>query len=152
MTAALDTHLSDLLGRFAARRDLGALGADAEGRYRLELDGWLEVRIFQSGGDLFLEGSPGRLPAEDPREPDRIADLLREQVRDLEDQEEVLSLDPEGEDLILFRRLQASGLRLDDFERALESFANRLERWTRRLAADRTVPSPVAAPMHIIFP
>ncbi|NEX17295.1 MAG: hypothetical protein C1943_11835 [Halochromatium sp.] len=155
MNTAVDANLRQLLDAFAARWNLGQLSVDEQGRYRLEVDGWLEIRLFQNGGALFLEGSPGRLRPDDPGRDDWIARILRAQLRDLRDREEVLTLDPEEDQLILFRRLQAAQLTPDRLEEVIEAFITQLERWTRELSQPASSSVPTAPPLpalQLFFP
>lgn len=150
----MDADLRQLLDAFAARWNLGPPSMDEQGRYRLEVDGWLEIRLFQNGGALFLEGSPGRLGPDDPERDDWIARILRTHLRDLRDREEVLTLAPEGDQLILFRRLQVAHLTPDRLEEVIEAFINQLERWTRELSqpASSAPTSPPIPTLQLFFP
>lgn len=144
--------LEPLMTRFAARWNLDPLTSDAEGRYRLRIDGRLDVSLFQHGGEILLEGSLGPLPQEDP--PDRLMWMLRLQLGTMSGQEAVLALAPEDETLMLFSRLPAGGQTLVDLERALEGFINQLERWTRELSrhSPSSLTSPPIPTLQLFFP
>lgn len=143
-------ELERRLEQFAARWGLDVPKPDEQSRYVLMLDGSLRITLFQIGDQIYLEGHPGSLP-EDPRQTgERLGDILRKHLAGLEKHEEALSLDPAGNELLLFRRLPARTLSLVDLEKAIEAFSNRLEFWVRELSGR---PSPQAPlPMHIVFP
>lgn len=146
------TGLESLMTRFAARWNLDPLTPDADGEYRLRIDDHLDIRLFQSGGQIFLESSLGPLPQEDP--PDRLVRMLRLQLTAMPELEEVLTLAPEDETVMLFRRLPAGRRTLEDLERALEGFVNQLERWTRELSR-QSPSSPTSPPiptLQLFFP
>lgn len=146
----MSNELTACLTRFAERWNLGELTTDTLGRYRLEIDGRLTVTVFQTGRHILIESPLGRLP-EDARQADEsLLAWLTTRLGELRTREEVLTLDPENADLILFRRLPAATLTLETLEQALESFANQLDDWTRRVSR---APTPITAmPLHILFP
>ncbi|MTW22491.1 CesT family type III secretion system chaperone [Allochromatium palmeri] len=145
--------LEALMTHFAARRHLDPLTADADGGYHLRIDERLDIRLFQSGGQILLESSFGPpLPPEDP--PEQLLRMLRLQLTTMSAVEEVLTLNPEDETLMLFRRLPAGRQTLEDFEDALEGFVNQLERWTRELfqPASSAPTAPPIPTLQLFFP
>lgn len=123
---------------------------DEKNRYSLVLDGSLRIILFQSGDQIYLEGHPGSLPEDSRQTEEQLRDIMRKHLAGLEKYQEVLSLNPVGDDLLLFRRLPARALNLADLEKAIETFSNRLEFWTRELAGGSFNQAPL--PMHIVFP
>lgn len=143
-------ELERLLEQFAARWTFDTPSPDEQDRYSLVLDGNLRITLFQSGDQIYLEGHPGSLPEDSRQAEERLGDILRKHLAGLEKQEEVLSLAPASDDLLLFRRLPARTLNLADLEKALEAFSNRLEFWAYELAGGLSNRAPL--PMHILFP
>lgn len=144
-------ELEKLLGQFAARWGLGESKPDAQNRYFFVLDGSLRISLFQMGRHIYLEGRPGALPEDVRQAGEQLCEVLRKNLAGLETHEEVLSLDPEVDDLVLFRCLPAQALSLVDLEKAIEAFANRLEFWMRELSGAQSRPT-LPPPMHIVFP
>ena len=144
--------LESLMTHFAARRHLDPLTPDADGGYHVRIDEHLDIRLFQNGGQILLESSLGPLPPEDP--PDLLLRMLRLQLTTMAALEEVLTLNPEDETLMLFRRLPAGRQTLEDFEGALEGFVNQLERWMRELSqpASSAPTSPPIPTLQLFFP
>lgn len=146
----MSSELDLCMTRFAERWHLGPLAKDAAGCYRLEIDGRLQVALFQNGPHIFIEGLPGPLPDDDHQADERLMTWLEQHLGELQTAEEVLSLAPEGREIVLFRRLAAQGLSLEVLEEALAAFINRLDQWERRLLAS-PMPAPLATP-YLIFP
>ncbi|MBK5941115.1 CesT family type III secretion system chaperone [Halochromatium roseum] len=145
--------LESLMTHFAARHTLDPLTADADGGYHLRIDERLDIRLFQSGGQILLESSLGPLPPDDP--PEQLERTLHLQLTAMSELEEVLTLNPEDETLVLFRRLPADRQTLEDFEGALERFVNQLERWTRELSQPASSSAPTTPPLpalQLFFP
>ena len=143
-------ELEKRLEQFAARWSLDKPEPNEQNRYSLVIDGSLRITLFQIGDQVFLEGHPGSLPEDSRQAGEQLGDILRKHLAGLEKHEEVLSLDPAGDDLLLFRRLSAKTLDLADLEKAIESFSNRLEFWARELSGGPSYRAPL--PMHIVFP
>ena len=149
MTMAGELDL--LLARFAEHRGLARPRADAGGRYYMLLDGDLEVAVLQGGDRIYLEGRLEPVPADRRKAEELLGHHLRLHLARLREKHEVLSLEPEGDDLVLFRQLPAHALTLREFERALEDFANGLEFWSdRALGPQRTLVPPPE--MQMLFP
>lgn len=147
MVGELDT----LLTQFAERHDLAKPRADANGRYFLLLDGELEIALLQGGDRIYLEGRLEPLPADERKAEELLGRYLRLHLARLRNHQEVLSLESDGDHLVVFRQLPARALTMTEFEQALGDFTNNLEFWTNN-AADpvRTwVPLPT---MHMLFP
>lgn len=143
-------ELEKLLRQFAARWGLQVPRTDDQGYYFFVLDGCLRITLFQIGHQIYLEGRPGALPTDPRQAEDRLGEILCKHLAALEKQEETLSLDPASDDLLLFRCLPVRTLSLDDLEKAIEAFANRLEFWGRVLLGG---PAPLAPPtLHFVFP
>lgn len=143
-------ELENLLRQFARRWSLDDPKPDERGQYFFVLDGNLRITLFQTGNQIYLEGRPGALPEQDPRRTDELlGEILRKHLVGLEKNEEVLSLDSAGDELVLFRHLPSQMLSLADLEIALETFSNRLEFWMRQLSGTQPRFTP---PMHIVFP
>ncbi|MDQ5910694.1 MAG: hypothetical protein QG599_2791 [Pseudomonadota bacterium] len=143
-------ELENLLTQFVARWSLDELRPDEQNRYALVLDGDLRITLFQTGHQIYLEGHPGAL-AEDTRQAgEQLGNILRKHFAGLQTHEEVLSLDPTSDDLLLFRGLSARTLDVTDLEKAIEAFSNQLEFWKRELSSGPIRLAPL--PMHIVFP
>lgn len=144
-------RLESLMNDFAARRQLAPLTRDDEGRYRLRVDDRLDILLFQSGSRILLESSLEPVSQDDP--PERLMRILRLQLVSLPELDEVMTLAPEGETLILFKGLSAGTATLNDLEQALEGFINQLERWTRELSQPpRPSPASPFPAMQMFFP
>lgn len=143
-------ELERLLEQFAARWGLDTPKPDEQSRYSLVLDGSLRIILFQSGDQIYLDGHPGSLPEDSRQAGEQLGDILRKLLAGFEKYEEVLSLDPVSDDVLLFRRLPARTLDLANLEKAIEAFSNRLEFWMRELSGRTTYQAPL--PMHIVFP
>jgi hypothetical protein len=146
-----NTERDDLLARLGERWGLLATNVDGRDLYQLEIDGRFDVTLFQTGGTIMIEASPGTLPAGDGRTGDPLFELLGTHLGELHTREEVLSLALDSMDLILFRRLSRPGLTLDRLEAALEAFVNQLERWTERLTKEDPRMPPPTMP-YLLFP
>lgn len=141
-------ELAQLLDQFAGRWNLEPTSPDAQGQYLLELDGRLRLTLTQIGTQVYLEGTPGALPADRHLAGERLRTLLAATLTGRGQAEEVLSLDPDRDELVLFRCLAAPDLALDEFERHLEGFANRLDFFMQLM----TEPSRSAPPLTVLYP
>lgn len=146
----MNRELEKLLNPFAAHWGLSELTPDQQGRYSVVLDGHLRIALFQTGPHIYLEARPGALAADARQVAEQLSHLLRKQLAGMEQHEEVLSLDPTTDEVLLFRRMPAQTLSLDQLEKALETFSNRLEFWRRELSWGSSPPA--SLPMHIVFP
>ncbi|MFZ4791739.1 MAG: CesT family type III secretion system chaperone [Candidatus Competibacteraceae bacterium] len=143
-------ELEKLLRQFARRWGLDEPKPDERGQYFFVLDGNLHITLFQMGNQIYLEGRPGVLPEDFHQTVDPLREILHKHLVGLEKNEEVLSLDPTSDELLLFRRLPGQRLNLADLEIALETFSNQLEFWMRQLSGHQ--PRLAPPPMHIVFP
>ena len=146
-------ELQQLLSQFAKRYQFATPQLGGDGRCALLLDGDLEVMVLQGGNRIYLEAQVLTLPTDQRQVEELLVQCLHLHLTRLQDKQEVLSVDPEGNDLVLFRPLPALGLTLVDFEQALESFVNSLEFWTANTSG--TVASWTAVPLpasQILFP
>ena len=146
----MPNELESLLQQFAIRWGLDRLRADQQNRYQLVLDGSLHIRLFQNGPFIYLESGIGSLPDDIPQSEKQLEHLLTQSLARLHRHEETLCLDPNRPELMLFRRLPALSLILEDLEQALEGFANQLEFWRQSQAAPPVQSAP--PPLHFIFP
>ena len=147
MAGELDTVLT----QFAERHGLAKLRADASGRYFMLVDGDLEIALLQGGDRIYLEGRLEQLPSDQRKAEELLSHYLRLNLARLQDQQEVLCLEPDGDELVLFRQLPARALTINGFEQALEDFANGLEYWSSgATAADRPLAPPPT--MQMLFP
>lgn len=144
------SELERRLEQFAVRWGLDEFKPDQQSRYFLVLDGNLRITLFQVGDQIYLEGHPGSLSEDSRQAEEQLTNILRKHLAGLEKHEEVLSLDPASDDLLLFRRLPARTLNLTDLEKAIEAFSNRLEFWVRELSGAPSLRAPL--PLHIVFP
>jgi hypothetical protein len=64
-------------------------------------------------------------------------------------QREVLSLDKEAREVILYREVATDGLSAGDFEETVEGFVNTLEYWVKVAGAE---PEGGPPPFSMIFP
>lgn len=147
MAGELDT----LLTQFAERHDLAKLRADANGRYFLLLDGETEVVLLQGGDRIYLEGRLEPLPSDERKAEELLGHYLRLHLARLLDHQEVLSLEPDGNHLVVFRQLPARALTMTEFEQALGDFANNLEFWTSNAVEPERAWAPPPT-MHMLFP
>ncbi len=143
-------ELENLLKQFVGRWSLDELRPDEQSRYSLVLDGHLRITLFQTGHQIYLEGHPGALTEDARQTGEQLREILRKHLAGLEKHEEVLSLDPDSDGVVLFRYLSARTLDLADLEKAIEAFSNQLEFWMRELSAGPARLAPL--PMHIVFP
>lgn len=143
-------ELETLLEQFATRWGLDHPRLNAQDRYFLIIDGCLRITLFQIGHRIYLEGHPGALPKDSFQGGERLSEILRMYLARLKQHEEILSLDPVSDDLLLFRCLPVQTLNLGDLEKAIETFSNRLEFWVRALSHESSRLTPL--PMHIVLP
>lgn len=146
----MPNELESLLQQFAAHWGVDRLHADPQNRYRLVLDGSLHIHLFQNGPFIYLESAIGSLPDDSAQSEKQLEQLLTQSLAGLERHEETLCLDPDRPELMLFRRLPARALMLEDLEQALEKFANQLEFWRQSQATPPVQSAP--PPLHFIFP
>ena len=144
-------ELDNLLTQFAERNSLAKPQADASGRYFLLLDGDLEVAVLQGGDCIYLEGRLEPLPADARKAEALLSHRLRLHLARLRDKHEVLSLEADSEDFVLFRQLSVRYLSINDFEQALEDFANSLEFWISRGSESAPLQAPPPT-MQMLFP
>ncbi len=144
-------ELDALVSEFVARREVNQPDRDEQGRYFFVFDEELEVALFQSGDQVFLEGRIGEIPQDRNRAEQLLERSLHKHLVRLRDKREVLSIDPEDGHLVLFRQLPARLLDIIALEKALGEFTNGLEFWTSQFLQS---PKPVMAPppMHMLFP
>jgi len=144
----MDGELDSLAGQFAARHDLQAPSRDEHGRYHFLIDGELEIALFQHGNQILIEGQLQPLPDGRNEAGALLEQSLRRHLGRLRDHQEVLSLDPDDDRLVLFRQLGARGLSLADFDQAIGDFANGLAFWQQ---VSRAPARPARLPMQQIF-
>jgi hypothetical protein len=144
-------ELAHLLDRFAGHWGLEPPLPDTPGNYVLELDGRLRLTLTQVGAQVFLEGSPGTLPADGYQAGEQLRTLMSASLAGLGRSDEVLSLDPNNDGLVLFRCLPLPELALDALERELEGFANRLDFLMQHVPAPpASLPAPLT--LTILYP
>ena len=148
---AMAGELDTIMTQFAERHDLKQLQADGGGRYFILLDGDLEIALLQGGDRIYLEGRLEQVPSDERKAEELLSQYLRLNLAQLQDKQEVLSLEPDSDELVLFRQLPARALSIAEFEKALEEFANGLEYWTSGVTAPVR---PLAPPpmMQMLFP
>jgi len=122
-------ELDALAQQFAAGHDLRPPTRDEAGLYRFLIDGNLEITLFQHGNQIVIEGRLDPLPSGRNEAGAILEQNLRRHLGRLRDHQEVLSLDPESHQLVLFRQLAARRLTSADFDQAIGDFANGLAFW-----------------------
>ena len=147
MAGELDT----LLAQFTERHGLTKAQIDDSGRYFMLLDGDLEVTVFQGGDRIYLEGHLESLPADQRKAEELLGHYLRLHLARLRSKQEVLSLEPGSDELVLFRQLPARSLTITEFEQALEDFANSLEIWINTVAEPAHTLAPPPS-IQMLFP
>ena len=144
----MNGELDSLAAQFAARHDLQPPSRDEEGRYHFLIDGDLEIALFQHGHKIVLEAQLQPLPGGRNEVGPFLEQSLRRHLGRLRDHQEVLSLDPDDDRLVLFRQLSAPGLSVVDLDQAIGDFANGLAFWQH---VSRAPDRPARLPMQQIF-
>jgi len=144
-------ELDALMSEFTSRQRLNQPERDDQGRYFFVFDGDLEISLFQSGDRIFVEGYIGELPQERDSAEALLERMLHRHLARLRDKHEVLSINPEDGQLVLFRQLSARILDIRDLEKVLGEFINGLEFCSNEFLQ---VPKQTTAPppMHMLFP
>ncbi len=122
------SELDPLVTQFAAGHGLGAPAPDDDGAYHFVIDD-LELALFQHGDQILLEGRLGKVAGNRGEARQMLQQCLRRQLGRLRDHPEVLTLDDETDELLLFLRLPARETRAADLDSAVGAFANSLEFW-----------------------
>ncbi|MFH0787899.1 MAG: type III secretion system outer membrane ring subunit SctC [Pseudomonadota bacterium] len=110
----------------------GPLEPDQEGRFTLVFDERLPVHCFPWGRqEMILSGTVVRVPDNEMQAEDKLTRLLKKNLSNLSNPQEVLSLEKESGEIILYLRIALDGMGLYDFMGILENFVNRLEFWKK---------------------
>ncbi|MEO0763590.1 MAG: CesT family type III secretion system chaperone, partial [Pseudomonadota bacterium] len=126
---------------------------DADGRRFVVFDGLYELALFQLGEQLYLSAPIGALPVAREARQDALDHLLGLQMARAGHGAEVMSIEPDDGELMLFRTLPARHVTAASFEAALSSFVSTLEFWTKQLqrrSAGAERPAPPA--LQIMYP
>lgn len=111
---------------------VGPLEPDREGRFNLVFDDRLTVRCFPWGSkEMILSGTVVKVPDNEWQAEDTLKRLLKENLSKLSDPREVLSLERETGEIILYLQIALEGTTVEDLVGILENFVNRLEFWKK---------------------
>ena len=144
-------ELDTLIAELAVQRGLEQPRQDAAGRFFLLLDGELELGLVQHGDRIVIEGRLGPVPSDPVRAEALLVRVLKDRFARLKRRREVLSIDPEDGELVLFIELAAPALALTGLERGLAALAGSLEYWHEQLARD-TAPVMPSPAMRVLYP
>ena len=127
--------LGNILKEFGQATGLGPLALDGNNLCRLVFDGNLtvDIELLPDGRRFYVHAVVGPLPGSGG--PDLLRSLLGANLFGRETGGAVLALDPDLDELLLFREFDAAATDYDAFVAALEALLNALERWRKVLAA-----------------
>lgn len=137
-------RLEDGMKELTSKLKLPLESPDEDGVYRLIFDNSLEVEIFKGEAAQIIVSSPllKELPEDEAARQELLAKYLRLNFAALKkEQEDVLSLDPDTNHLVLYRKINTQHLYPDEFVKIVESHLNNLELW-RALGDDRQPNNP----------
>ena len=147
----MENKLDTLIAELATQRDLSQPRQDEAGRFFLLLDGELELSLMQHADRIVIEGRVGPVPGDPVRAEALLARALKARFARLKRRSEVLSIDPENGELVVFIELAAPALALSGLERGLAALAGSLEYWREQLARD-TAPVMPSPAMRVLYP
>jgi hypothetical protein len=125
-----------------------ALEPDAQGIYQIVFDDALVVRCFQSGKELFICGSVGKL-SDNPRQvEEKLQHVLRYSLARIKEKAEILTLEDDQE-MILYRRIATEGLQVETLHRILGAYVNSLAYWNKKFVDE---PSRSGSALPFLFP
>ncbi|MEM8622182.1 MAG: hypothetical protein AAGG47_01535 [Pseudomonadota bacterium] len=149
--AEANSQLDRLLVDWARARD-GFAPERRDGHYVFVFDGEYEVELSQDGSRMLMRSELEMLPADI-----RLANMLIERVLSIHlgrsmAGEEIVTVEPEGKRLILFRELPVPES-VTRFSEAIGAFVNAAAFWTRRLRAEiATETAPRGPQMRMMYP
>ena len=126
-------ELKKCLDEWARRCGVSSADADDDGVRFLVFDNKYEIRLSQIGRTVYLAADLGRLPEGRAAAGTVLDRLMALQLSCSQGAAEVLALDDESANLVLFRRLEAGDLDLSYFDLALSHFVNELEFFKRQI-------------------
>lgn len=94
-----------------------------DGRYTIKMSGF-DVLCYTRSGRIYLEARLAALPEEDDQQRELAMKLAEKSLPLIRAQRACLSINEEDNHYWLHRRLQESGLQMDQFQKALESFGS----------------------------
>ncbi|GAA4648538.1 hypothetical protein GCM10023116_08070 [Kistimonas scapharcae] len=94
-----------------------------EGCYTLKMNGF-DVLCYTRAGRVYLEAQLAALPEGDDKRRELAMKLAEKSLPLIRAQRACLSINEDDDHYWLHRRLQESGLQLDQFQEALESFGS----------------------------
>jgi len=147
--------LESMLASFAARRRIRMPDQGPDGILRLLVDGALSVGFSADQPNRFVVfGDVGPVPPDSADGRALLHRLLRLELATLNASDEVLSIDPERNQLVLWAAYADDGLTDEVFDRLLAQFLNALEFWRAQAEEEKPPVSGGAGPVApmILFP
>lgn len=138
-----------LLIKFCKFMDLDANDCQKDNRYEFTFDDHLTVNCIPDGENrLIMYGTAGRVPESARETADVLKNLLQINLVRMKHQKEILSIDLDVGEIVLYNRVTINDLTVEEFEEIMEHFINNLEFWCDS-AGERP---PSAQPFPMMFP
>lgn len=146
-------ELDTLLSRWTDRRGVELDEIDDEGRHHFVFDGEHEVACFQAGERIFLQSGLRALPTQRDNAAALVDSFLKLQLARAHRSPEIMTIDKDNGQLVLFRQLDANAIETADFDDAISSFVNAVAFWSKQNVSGPVARSPFAAPAsQFVYP
>jgi len=120
------------------------------GEYVWTFDEGLTVRFIPGGKEtLILHGGVAKVPGDEREADELLKGMLKLNLARMKKQKEVLSLDRESGEVILYLKVPTTDLSAEDFEEVMEGFLNTLEYWSKNV---KDHPQGRSSPFSVVFP
>lgn len=125
-------ELEALIRAFAERLDSAPPEPDDGGVFAFIFDEELSINVIPSGREaVILSATVCRVPERERDAEEFLKKLLKINLAGMKEQREVLCLDRETREVIIYLKVGTDGLSAADFEETMEGFVNTLEYWCR---------------------
>jgi hypothetical protein len=143
-------ELEQLMQSLAERLNLDPPEPYGKDEYRYTFDEDLTVRCLTGGKEtVILCGAVAAVPGDEREADELLKRMLKLNLARMKTQKEVLSLDRESGEVILYLKVPTKDLSAEDFEEVMEAFVNTLEYWSRNVKEGAGEGS---SPFSLVFP
>jgi hypothetical protein len=141
--------IQNLVESLAQRLEMPVPASDENGAYTFVFDG-MPVHC-RSGPDqrLILWGGLGEIPPDPTQAEEQAREILKANLAWMKTRKEIVCIDPESGEMVLYLSLKIPDLDVDRFEEKIEGLVNSLEFWLERA---KTFSAPAPSPFTGIMP